>query len=140
MPKSDEDRGKLDQGMGVDRKRGAVVPEAAPEGVEKQSLGLVLDHVCLQSVNGPMVIENVSNQEHAGAIVSSVTGHFTVFFVRVFVLFLDYRLIKAPTLIVLFIVSKERVTKNYSNAKGKKYPIISYNFQHIDLWSMNFGS
>jgi hypothetical protein len=79
MPKSDEDRGKPDQGMGVDRKRGAVVPEAAPEGVEKQSLGLVLDHVSLQSVNGPMVIENVSNQEHAGAIVSSVTGHFAVF-------------------------------------------------------------
>jgi hypothetical protein len=102
MPKRDEDRGKPDQGMGVDRKRGAVVPEAAPEGVEKQSLGLVLDHVSLQSVNGPMVIENVSNQEHAGAIVSSVTGHFAVFFVRALVLFLDYRLIEALMLIFPF--------------------------------------
>jgi hypothetical protein len=76
MPKGDEDRGKFNQGMGVNRKRGAVVPEAAPEGVEEQSLGLVLDHVCLQSIDGPMVIENVSNQEHAGTIVSSIAGHF----------------------------------------------------------------
>jgi hypothetical protein len=79
MPKGNEDRGKLDQGMGVNRKRGVVVPEAAPESVEEQSLGLVLDHVRLQSVDGPMVIENVSNREHAGTIVSSVTGHFCSF-------------------------------------------------------------
>jgi hypothetical protein len=39
-----------------------------------------------------------------------------------------------------FVVSKERVTKNYSNAKGKKYPIFSYNFQPMDLWSIKFGS
>jgi hypothetical protein len=35
-------------------------------------------------------------------------------------------------------VSKERVTKSYSNEE--KYPIISYVFQLIGLWSINIGS
>jgi hypothetical protein len=38
-----------------------------------------------------------------------------------------------------FFVSKGRVTKNYSNAKGKIYEIPPYNFQLIDLWSINIG-
>jgi hypothetical protein len=41
---------------------------------------------------------------------------------------------------VFFIVSKERVSKKIIAMQGQIYVIISYNFQLIDLWSINLGS
>jgi hypothetical protein len=40
---------------------------------------------------------------------------------------------------VFFFVSKERVSKNYSNERADTHTI-SYNFQLMELWSINFGS
>jgi hypothetical protein len=78
---------------------------------------LVTGDVGLQLIHGPDIVEDILDNVGVRAVVRIVRHDLSFFF-----------------------VSRERVTKIYSNAREEKYPIISYVSQFIGLWSINIGS
>ncbi len=111
MSDRDEKCGELDQRLSVLVERNSVVAEAVAQSAEGDPVRIVGGSIGLQSVHGPHVVKNESRDVHVRAS-SSAVSHLRVLF--------------------FFIVSKDRVTKNYSNAKEGKYPFV---FQKkFDLW------
>jgi len=74
------------------------VAKKNPQDMERRRARLVADDVGLELGHGPHVVHHVSDDDHVRAL-RTVESHVSLF--------------------VFFIVSKERGTKNYSNAKGK---------------------
>ncbi len=87
--------------------------QGAAQYSQRNPARLIVGDIRLELVQSPNVVEHVLDEVRVGPIVG-VVGH------------------------GFFIVSKERVSGNYSSVK--KCLIISYNFQLIDLWSINLGS
>jgi hypothetical protein len=100
VPQGDEDGCKLDKGVGVVRQADPVVPKDVAQDREWNSAGLIINDVPLQAVDGPDIVQSESDKTKVG-FAGALTSHLAF---------------------VFFIVSKERVTKNYSNAKERKYP------------------
>jgi hypothetical protein len=73
--------------------------EKNPQNMERRRARLVADDVGLELGHGPHVVHHVSDDDHVGAL-STMESHVSLRF-------------------LFFIVSKERVIKNYSNAKGR---------------------
>lgn len=119
VSQGDENGCKLDEGVGIVGEANPVVPKDVAQDRERNSAGLIINDVPLQAVDGPEIVQSESDETKVG-FAGALTCH------------LD---------LVSFIVSKERVTGNYSNVMRKKklYPIFSYNIQTWDIWSINLG-
>jgi hypothetical protein len=109
VPQGDEDGRKLDKGIGVVRQADPVVPKDVAQDREWNSAGLIIDDVPLQAVDGPEIVQSESDKTKVG-FAGALTSHLAF---------------------VFFIVSKERVARNYSNVEmqRREYPVdFSYNF------------
>ncbi len=104
MSQGDKDGRKLDEGVGVVRQTDPVVPQDVAQNGERNPAGLIAGDIPLQTVDGPEIVEREPREAKVG-LVSAMTSHLVFFF--------------------FFIVSKERVTKNYNNAKERKTRFVS---------------
>jgi hypothetical protein len=99
VSESVEDRRRLGKGQSIAGAASLAVPQGAPKDGERHAPRRIRSHVVLQLLHGPDVVEHELSHQHVGAE-GSVVRHGFVW---------------------VFFVSKEKVTKNYSNER-KKFP------------------
>jgi hypothetical protein len=97
MPEGNQDGHELHERVGVVGNVDPVVAEDVAHNVDRDSTGLVVFDIVLHPVNGPEVIQGKPHKAEVGPAGTSHLKDFVSF----------------------FIVSKEKVSRNYSNAKGK---------------------
>ncbi len=132
MPQQHQAGGQPHQSLGIYVEGRVVVAQGTTEGPQRNALGLVTCHVRLQRINTPSVVENIEDEVDVRSVISVIGRHFFVLLCSLGFVFVFF-----------FIVSKERVTKNYNNAKERKTRFVSpkiKNFRLMNLWSINFGS
>jgi hypothetical protein len=102
MSQGDKDGRKLDEGVGVVRQADPVVPQDVAQNGKRNPAGLVAGDIPLQAIDTPEIVECEPREAKVG-LVSAMTSHLVF-------------------LLLSFIVSKERVAKDYSSVKQRIYP------------------
>ncbi len=98
MSQGDKDGRKLDEGVGIVRQGDLVVSKDVAKNGERNPAGLIAGDIPLQAVDGPEIVKGKPREAKVG-FVGALTSH-----------------------LVFFIVSKERVAKDYSGVKERIYP------------------
>jgi hypothetical protein len=111
VPQAEQNRCQAGQAPCIRMRCDPAMAEEDPQNVERRRARLVCGDVGLKLGHGPNVVHNVSDNDHVGAL-SAVESHFLVF--------------------VFFIVSKERVARNYSDVKEKNTWLFPIKFS---LWT-----
>jgi len=112
--------GNLGQSPGVAGEVHLAVPQGAAQQDEGDAARLIRSNVVFQLLDSPNVVQHKLHNVGVGAEVS-VVRHFASF---------------------CFFLSdlRKENQKKIIAMQGQIYVIISYNFQLIDLWSINLGS
>jgi hypothetical protein len=111
VPQAKQDGREAGQTLRIGRRRDAAMAQKSPQDMERRRARLVGRNISLELRHRPDVVHDEPHDDHVWSIVA-MEGHVCLFF--------------------FFIVSKERVTRNYSNVKKKNtklFPII------LDLWT-----
>jgi hypothetical protein len=133
MAKSYQNGGQLHQGVSIDGERDLAVAQGLAQGVERHALGLVLGHVLLQSVDGPVIVKDKSDQENVGTAVPTVARHFPLL-VFLFGLMLFRKRFRLFLFRYRFYLRKE-ITRIYRRVKKITQPFHTV----FGLWSIKFG-